>query len=179
MGFPILRRHVPGGVFLCVYIDKMWKWWYNNTARTFLGGLIMYDNIGSKIKGLAKALFIIEAIWTIISGIVLLCIDDRNNAFLAVFLFIGGPIFAWISSWLLYGFGELIDKVCEIATNTRENEYSATAPKGELITKPSESVHVNTTCPECGKKVSGVQNSFLRGTDTTVCPHCGTMFKFK
>ena len=31
----------------------------------------MYDNIGGKIKGLAKAVFIVEAIAAIIAGIVL------------------------------------------------------------------------------------------------------------
>lgn len=30
-----------------------------------------------------------------------------------------GPVIAWVSSWLLYGFGELIDKTCEIEYNTR------------------------------------------------------------
>ena len=30
-----------------------------------------------------------------------------------------GPIVAWVSSWTLYGFGELVDKTCEIAENTK------------------------------------------------------------
>ena len=36
----------------------------------------MYDNIGGKIKGLAKAMFIVEAIVAVIAGIALFATDD-------------------------------------------------------------------------------------------------------
>ena len=36
----------------------------------------MYDNIGGKIKGLAKAVFIVEAIAAVITGIALMAIDE-------------------------------------------------------------------------------------------------------
>ena len=37
-----------------------------------------------------------------------------------VITIIVGPLAAWVSSWLLYGFGELIEKTTEIAENTRK-----------------------------------------------------------
>lgn len=76
----------------------------------------MYNNIGGKIKSLAKSAFFVEAIASIIAGIVFF-ID--NEPFLGLISIIAGPLVAWVSSWLLYGFGELIDKVTEIACNTR------------------------------------------------------------
>ena len=68
----------------------------------------MYDNIGGKIKSLAKTLTIFGAIATAILAIVLLCLDDKLLPFGVILLFFG-PLFSWISSWLLYGFGELVE----------------------------------------------------------------------
>ena len=76
----------------------------------------MYENIGKKIKVLAQAIFILESIAAVITGIVLWI--DIEEGWCAIVLF-GGPVVALLSSWLLYGFGELIDKVCDIERNTR------------------------------------------------------------
>ena len=84
----------------------------------------MYDNIGGKIKGLAKAVFIVEAIAAVITGIALMAIDEDLILF-GILTLILGPVIAWVSSWLLYGFGELIDRVCEIAKNTRTSRNTS------------------------------------------------------
>ena len=83
----------------------------------------MYDNIGKKIKGLAVGVCVVEAIGAVICGI-LLCIEEEAFAYVLISIF--GPIVAWVSSWLLYGFGELIDRVCEIAKNTRTSQNTPT-----------------------------------------------------
>ena len=89
----------------------------------------MYDNIGGKIKGLAAAVFAIELIASIIVSIGLIAGGDM--APVGLLLLILGPILSWVSSWLLYGFGELIDKTSEIARNTytgdRKSEIQARA----------------------------------------------------
>ena len=77
----------------------------------------MYKEIGKKIKRLAIATFVVEALASIITAIIFL-VDEEIWALAILF---GGPIVAWGSSWLLYGFGELIDKVCDIEGNIREN----------------------------------------------------------
>lgn len=38
------------------------------------------------------------------------------------------PLLAWASTRLLYGFGELIDKVCDIEKNTRGGERKREIP---------------------------------------------------
>lgn len=78
----------------------------------------MYDNIGGKIKGLAKASFIIESIAGFFYGITLMT-EDEDLIFLGILLWIFVPIIAYVMSWVLYGFGELIEKTCEIEYNTR------------------------------------------------------------
>ena len=76
----------------------------------------MYRNIGGKIKGLAIATFILECIAAIIAAIVLLSEEIWWGALISIYC---GPIVALFSSWLLYGFGEIIDKLCDIEQNTR------------------------------------------------------------
>ena len=82
----------------------------------------MYENIGGKIKGLAQTLCIIEAAVAMIYGLVLMGQDD-DLAVLGFLVMVLGSLFAWISSWLLYGFGELIEKTSEIASNTRKESF--------------------------------------------------------
>ena len=80
--------------------------------------ITMYDNIGGKLKGLAKVLFIVPAIAAVLAGIVLMSTDEHLILY-GLLVMVVGPIVAWISSWFLYGFGELIDKACDIERNTR------------------------------------------------------------
>ena len=77
-----------------------------------------YNDIGKKIKGLAKATFIVEAIAAVITGFGLWI--ETEEWWCALILFCG-PIVAWVSSWLLYGYGEFIDKICDIEQNTKLN----------------------------------------------------------
>lgn len=71
----------------------------------------MYDKIGSKIKKLAVWVCVIMSLLGIVTGIALWAVLES-----AIFglLILVVPFFSWISSWLLYGFGELIDKTCNI-----------------------------------------------------------------
>ena len=86
----------------------------------------MYENIGGKIKGLAKASAIIGIIAAIIYGWFLM-VTDSDMIIVGLLTMVGGPFGAWISSWVLYGFGELIDKVCNIERNTRGGDIKSKA----------------------------------------------------
>ena len=80
----------------------------------------LYENIGKKIKGLAVGLFIVEALASVIGGIVVMfALDDFEElAFLGLLIMVLGPIIALVGSWVLYGFGETIDYLSYIKTNT-------------------------------------------------------------
>ena len=72
----------------------------------------MFQNIGGKIKGLAVTAFILEALGLVIAGIGLAVSARYEDEMMAgILTLLLGPVIAWVSSWLLYGFGELIEKV--------------------------------------------------------------------
>ena len=79
----------------------------------------MYNNIGNKIKFLAKAALFGFEIAAVIIGIVFMSSDSDLIALGLLMWFVIGPITSWVSSVLLYGFGELIDRACAIERNTR------------------------------------------------------------
>ena len=85
----------------------------------------MYNNIGKKIKMLAKVIFFVEAIAAIFGGISVIGLDE-DLAVVGILIMIVGSVFAWVSSWLLYGFGEIIDKLSDIEQNTRTGVKSYT-----------------------------------------------------
>ena len=106
----------------------------------------MYSNIGGKIKGLAKAICIIEAALSAIGGVLLVALDDDLIMY-GMALAIIGPIIAWLASWAMSGFGELIERVTEISWVLRRidsrnfahpNAKQDTMPKISLETPAEE-----------------------------------------
>ena len=81
----------------------------------------MFDNIGEKIKGLAKVMFIIMSIISIVVGLVVLAEELIG---LSLFLIFICPILSWIGSWILYGFGELITNTSEIKDSLVDISYN-------------------------------------------------------
>ncbi len=78
----------------------------------------LYIDVGKKIKNLAKWTFIVEAIGAIITGLDLL-FTDEDLILYGLLTLICGPIIAYVGSWILYAFGELVDKTSENEKNTR------------------------------------------------------------
>ena len=85
----------------------------------------MYTNIGKKIKTLAKVLC-----WLAFAACLVALAADayqvthgfRYNVYVGILIIVGGIplsfLICWIGSFLLYGFGEMIDKLDEIEQNT-------------------------------------------------------------
>lgn len=94
----------------------------------------MFDNIGKKIKSLANVLCWIGIVVSVITAIIMFVAAEEGSykteglytglgfAFLII-----GPLSSWVSSFFMYGFGELIDKVCDIERNTRGGERKSAA----------------------------------------------------
>ena len=76
---------------------------------------ILYKNIGQKIKDLAITSFIVETIGSIIGGIIMWYDTDEK---LWSLLIIFGPVVAFVSSWMIYAFGEIVDRLVSIDCNT-------------------------------------------------------------
>ena len=76
----------------------------------------MYDKIGGKIKTLTKVLTILGIVASVIYGIVLLSLGQVWGIIHILIM----PFLIWAGSFVLYGFGELIEKVCNIEKNIRQ-----------------------------------------------------------
>ena len=142
----------------------------------------MFDNIGSKIKALAKTVFIIMAVIWAISGFSFMFILGGGVAILLGPLIGGiGILLSWIGTFFLYGFGQLIENsdilvkeakkqsngIQRISTdnnsnNTDLNSKNTTvgASKFEQTTRPVNFAQSSTTatnfkrCPHCGERVT-------------------------
>ena len=84
----------------------------------------MFNNIGKKIKTVTVASFIILCISCIISGIVIMVVDDTWG----LYLIFCAPVLLWIGSFYAYGFGELIENSSEIKRAIQNKQ-----PKEEII----------------------------------------------
>lgn len=87
----------------------------------------MYSNIGGKIKVLAKIICIIGIIVSVISGLGIIIVSSIGyNPGLSVFggllVIVLGVLFSWLSTFFIYGFGELIEKVTEIESEIRNQK---------------------------------------------------------
>ena len=79
----------------------------------------MFENIGSKIKALAKVICWVGIIISLIAGIVMLASGGDVGSGVGLVVIIVGCFGSWIGSFFTYGFGELIEKTTEIAENTK------------------------------------------------------------
>lgn len=79
----------------------------------------MFNNIGGKIKGLAKFICWAGIIVSVIAGIILIAnatkgsgqyrYTDTATIVLGVITIVVGSIASWVGSFVLYGFGELVE----------------------------------------------------------------------
>lgn len=139
----------------------------------------MYDNIGSKIKTLAQVVFIIMAVISIISGVIIIFSDD--GAFIIGILTAGiGVLLSWVGTFFLYGFGQLIENtdilvreskkqstgIQRISTESNENDIStkkvAESMKNSQAYSSTTSANVKR-CPLCGERIT-----------SKTCNFCGT-----
>ena len=76
----------------------------------------MFTNIGSKIKALAQIVCWAGIIGSVISGIAI--IEDAGVLGLMIILL--GSLISWISSFAVYGFGQLIENTDKIVSYFEE-----------------------------------------------------------
>lgn len=85
----------------------------------------LYTNIGKKIKTCAKWIFLIEAILAVLVGIVIFSIGllfsfQFKLIVIGIIVAVLGPVGAWLSTWILYAFGDLVEQTCDNQNNTRQ-----------------------------------------------------------
>lgn len=89
----------------------------------------MFDEIGKKIKTLAKVVCALGICVTCLIGIILIAVGGNMRygggegmETTGIIILLLGWVVPWIASFFLYGFGELIDKTCEIAETLKPKE---------------------------------------------------------
>ncbi len=107
----------------------------------------MYNNIGEKIKILVKSITIIGFIIFGVGGIILAL---TSSFIIGTLVAVLGCLSLWLSSFVLYGFGELIEQVSSIAKNTLN------------IEKTTHNIVNNTN-----KAMSSVKKTTLRDDNTS------------
>lgn len=128
----------------------------------------MFKNIGKKIKILAKVVCWIGIIASVIMGLIIMF--DAYSLVGGLFAAAVGALSSWIGSFLLYGFGELVDNTSEIAKKLDMKNESLTqeAPKSDFLPKYDPAAKYK--CPECGEVFShGAKN----------CPGCNKSINWK
>ena len=70
----------------------------------------MYKDIGGKIKHAAYIMFFLQAVLYAAVGLLLISVNIWSCLLVLSF----GILFSWISSLMMYGIGEVIDKVSSI-----------------------------------------------------------------
>ncbi len=79
---------------------------------------VIFGNVGKKIKTLAIVVFVVGFMVSAAVGIMLLSWEDAGG----LVVWIGGALVSWISSLMIYGQGELIEKATQIAENTKNEK---------------------------------------------------------
>lgn len=154
----------------------------------------MYDNIGGKIKGLAKATFIVEAIAAVISGIAVMAIDEEM-ILIGLLVMVIATIVAWVSSWFLFGFGQLIENSDIIAkqykrknekheksiseSNERKRKQRYNEIKAIIADDSvNENKFIDFTCPNCRQELCYTKAQ-LQSDEILTCPMCDAPISFK
>lgn len=154
----------------------------------------MFDNIGGKIKGLALVICLIGIIASVIFGIV-----SSDKMIIVVATIIIGSAASWVGSFVLYGFGELVENSAIIAEsinalskrNKKGNKNEEKKPKLKYsefqhpdAKADNNSVKSYEKCMICGKPhdknemYSDNNGKFICKDcfdDMWICPKCGTM----
>ena len=122
-----------------------------------------FDNIGGKIKNLAKwsCWITILLIWVAAPIAFIVLVSDGWTAELCWIPLVGaiiGPVFIWIGSWTMYAFGEFVEDthamrntyypIAEEQAN-RETEEKAKHEAEEITYEKAQTF----TCPNCQRKV--------------------------
>ena len=137
----------------------------------------MFDNIGGKIKTLAKVVCWIGIIACIITGIVQMATDE-DLVLAGILTAVVGSLLSWVSSFVLYGFGQLVENSDEIVFQNNklidikdDKQNHNTPPSNSSNVKtpfnPPESQH-KWKCVSCGEMIS-----------SNPCPYCGNNTQLK
>ena len=159
----------------------------------FLYDLFSFDNVGGKIKGLAKwaCLIFIGLIW-IACGILFLVLifdeDTRLFSLIPIIVAVIVPLLLLIGSWTIYAFGEMAEKISDNERNTTEiltllrkieskktvevQALSASAERHFTSLNVEKEAKVQPQATEEKKPPEAAPIESSASVDRATCPHC-------
>lgn len=149
----------------------------------------MFDDIGSKIKGLAIGVFALGAIGACILGLILI---SGDVVLFGVLVIAAGIAIAYVGSFRLYGYGQLIensDTIVQLLKEAKEREKlspsRSTSPSPVTASKPSVTSpgkpmdglkpgegETIVRCGKCGK------DYIAPAGKSATCPYCGSTIMY-
>lgn len=157
-----------------------------------------FDNIGNKLKKLAKISFIIQSIFFLVVAVLLgLSLGAAVGLLIALLVAAFFIFTSWIICSVLYGFGEIVERSTEIAYNTSflsphqekkktfkeafksaekiKNKKQTSTPKTEETTTPDdEDEFITFECPYCGEELAMTADEI---SSSITCPYCSKKIK--
>lgn len=148
----------------------------------------MFENIGAKIKTLAIVITTISIIVSIIWGISVI----RYSFLSGLLVIILGSLLSWVGSFILYGFGQLVENSDVIAKhykNLKAKEKTSASKKPELEINPQFSYSckyltktgsiLKGSCDVCGRidDLEYCSVSTINGSKGySICQNCKDKF---
>ncbi len=80
----------------------------------------MFNHIGENIKGFARLCTALGIVVSIIVAIIM-C-TNGGNIVLGLLCLLIGALISWMSSWALYGFGEIVEAAMRINRKLKESD---------------------------------------------------------
>ena len=137
----------------------------------------MFDNIGSKIKSLAQIVCWLGIIVSAVSGLAIM-ISNEETVFVGLLIILLGSIGSWIGSFVLYGFGQLIEN-SDTLVEISKHSISKAPKESSVPTSPNTDTTDNGSddndihCPHCDRKIMVPE-----GTLSANCPWCNKKISF-
>lgn len=141
----------------------------------------MFDNIGSKIKILAQVCCWVIIVACAITGLVVMF---SESFLLGLLIIVAGALTGWTGSFMMYGFGDLVESAAVLRDAEIARQHKASAERNtqpafhpaasdmENSQKNNNGLHTHQestlsgpwTCSECGKR---------NGANMKNCVGCG------
>jgi len=119
----------------------------------------MFDNIGGKIKAVAKVICWIGIIASIIIGFIML-VQDEDTAFAGLLTMVLGSLGSWIGSFITYGFGQLVENSDILVQQGNKPPVTTTHTNNISTSQTIQGEHM-WRCEGCGNMIS-----------EEICPVC-------
>lgn len=133
----------------------------------------MFENSGNKLKALSKFLFVLGLVATMIAAIAYSITYDRYGDadgfrfWQFLIILISGSLSSYITSLLLYAFGNLVDDASALRSDVKEMNYRLC----QVYISARTASHAGDSLQQENK--AGVFISEYQKTDGRRCPNCG------